>query len=217
MNAIGTMPLVQEVLSKAQLSGSLEYWGACAPHQPYPDFPQLRWPTGHDGSPLEFLQAMFDIDPQMRVTQEPNGMIRMIETDVPDDLLNVNIHHLSFFPANAAVHDPVYGSRMALLTILKTPEVLAFGKAHKIEGLPYPDKMLMMPGNCCGGGRIVHGELDDVTVSQALDYVLQTFPGFWLYENCQNPAGGRKVFFNFYTNFPANVYTRKTVPSTENK
>jgi hypothetical protein len=206
------MPLVQEVLSKAQLSGSLEYWGACAS-----DFPQLRWPTGHDSSPLEFLQAMFDVDPYMRVTQDSNGKIRMVETDVPSDLLNVKIHHLSFFSAEARESDPVHGPRMALLAILKTPEVMAFGKAHNIEGLPSPDKGFMFPGDCCGGGRIVSGELDDVTVAQALDYVLQTFPGFWLYENCRASERGRTVSFNFYPSLSASVYTRNRVPSLENK
>ena len=95
--------------------------------------------------------------------------------------------------------------------------MMAFGQAHNIGGLPSPDTSLMMPGDCCGGGRIVHGELDDVTVSQALDYVLETFPGFWLYENCQAPSGARTVFFGFNINLPASVYTRKTVPSLENK
>jgi len=210
-------PLIIEALSKAQLSGSLEYWGQCEPYKAYPDFPQLRWPKGHDDSPLEFLQAMFDVDPRMQVTQEADGKVRMVETDVPIDLLNVKIHHLSFFPEDAGKSDAVYGPRMALLAILETPEVTAFGKAHDIEGLPYPEKNLMMPGDCCGGGPIVHGELEDVTVSRALDYVLQTFPGFWLYENCKSPAGVRRVLFNFYPTLPASVYTRKTASTMEKK
>jgi hypothetical protein len=210
-------PLLTEVLSKARLSGSLEYSGVCDFHKVYPDFPQLRWPTGHDSSPLEFLRTMFDVDPYMRVTQDSDGKIRMVETDVPSDLLNVKIHHLSFYGSGASESDPVHGPRMALLAILEAPEVVAFGKAHSIEGLPSPDKGLIMPGDCCGSGRIVHGELNDVTVSQALDYVLQTFPGFWLYENCAGSEGERTVFFNFYSILPASVYTRKTVPSSENK
>jgi hypothetical protein len=210
-------PLITEVLSKAQLSGSLEYSGVCDFHKVYPDFPQLRWPTGHDSSPLEFLQTMFDVDPYMRVTQDSDGKIRMVETDVPSDLLSVQIQHLSFYPADARQSDPVHGPGMALLAISETPEVVAFGKAHSIEGLPSPDKELIMPGDCCGGGRIVHEELDDVTVSQGLDYILLTFPGFWLYENCPGPEGVRTVYFTFYPNLPASAYTRKTVPSWENK
>jgi len=211
------LPLVAEALSKAQVSGSLEYWGRCEAHKAYPDFPKLRWPTGHDSLPLEFLQAMFDVDPYMRVTQEADGKVRMIETDVPNDLLNIKIHHLSFFPEDAEKSDSVHGPNMALLAILQAPEVLAYGKAHNIEGLPYSDTRIFLPGNCCGGGQVVHGELVNVTVSQALDYVLQTFPGFWLYENCQHSAGGRKVFFNFFETLPASAYVRKNASTMEKK
>ena len=30
----------------------------------------------------------------------------------------------------------------------------------------------------------ISGTLDNITLSEALDYVLKTFPGIWLYENC---------------------------------
>ena len=124
-------------------------------------------------------------------------MIRMMETSVPTDLLNLKIHHVSFFSRHASESHAVYGPRMALLAILESPEVVAFGKEHNISGLPSPDKGIVMPGDCCGGGRVVQGELDDVTVSQALDYVLQTFPGYWIYENCVSKDGERSVYFNF--------------------
>jgi predicted transcriptional regulator len=42
-----------------------------------------------------------------------------------------------------------------------------------------------------------------VTVREALDYVLQTFPGFWLYENCQSTGGHRIVHFDFVENTPS--------------
>jgi len=84
---------------------------------------------------------------------------------------------------------------MALFAIMENAEVKAFKKAHNIGPL---GDVYMLPGNCCGGGRVIYGELDDVTVSQALDYVLQTFPGFWVYENCLSQEGERSVYFNFH-------------------
>jgi len=47
----------------------------------------------------------------------------------------------------------------------------------------------------------VPGELNDVTVEQALDHVLQTFPGFWFYQNCHDPQGRRKISVGFAKNF----------------
>ncbi|MGD0567496.1 MAG: hypothetical protein ABSA78_03745 [Candidatus Sulfotelmatobacter sp.] len=149
----------------------------------------------YSGPPKEVLGKMFADDPRMGVTQEEGGMVRMIEKDVPTDLLNFKIHHLSFFPSDASASDPVHGPQMAVLAILENPEVMAFRKAHNIG--PFADRF-SLPGNCCGGGRIMHGELDDVTVSQALDYVLQTFPGLWIYENCVGAEGERSDYLNVF-------------------
>ena len=48
----------------------------------------------------------------------------------------------------------------------------------------------------------IFGNLNDVTLAQALDYVLKTFPGFWAYENCQREDGTRVVFFEIFQTFP---------------
>jgi hypothetical protein len=55
----------------------------------------------------------------------------------------------------------------------------------------------------------VSGELNDVTVAQALDYIEQTFPGFWMYENC--PRKGRSP-----SSF-ARIQNRSATPPSENK
>ena len=128
----------------------------------------------------------------------------MVETDVPSDLLEVKIRHLSF-PVEPMYHGP----NMALHAILMTPEVIAFRRAHSIGPLAELTGGFALPGDCCSGPS-VSGVLDDVTVAQALDYVLQTFPGFWLYENCQDTAGRRTVFFNFFRNAPLSTVTSQT-------
>jgi hypothetical protein len=159
----------------------------------------MRVLPDYSGPAKDVLQKVFSNDPHMRVTQEEGGVIRIMETDVPTDVLNLKIHHLSFFPPDASESDAVHGAGMALLVILRSPEVVAFRKAHNIDGSVSPlHDGTIMPGDCCGGGRVVHGELEDVTVSQALDYVLQTFPGFWLYENCVTDEGARSIYINFH-------------------
>jgi hypothetical protein len=45
----------------------------------------------------------------------------------------------------------------------------------------------------------VSGELNNVTLSQALDYMLKTFPGLWVYENCPGDNKYKRVvLFTFY-------------------
>ncbi len=67
------IPVVQKILSGAQLSGSLEYWGVCDVGKPRPGFPELRPVSAHESSALDVLQEVFADDPKMRVIQERDG------------------------------------------------------------------------------------------------------------------------------------------------
>jgi hypothetical protein len=185
------LPILREILGKAGISGSLEYWGRCDFHRPYPDFPALSRPSSDSGSPIEVLQRVFANDPKMRVIQDPNGMIRMSETDVPTDLLKVKISHVSFKET-----ERLGGPNNAMLLVLSTPEVKDYRKAHNIG--PFADGWIR-PGDSASKQR-VSGDLYAVTVKEALDYILRFYPGFWVYENCQNKDGkpGRTVFLNFF-------------------
>jgi hypothetical protein len=204
------LPPIREVLSRAQVSGSLAYLGRCNFH---PDFPQFRLPPSYSGSPREILQEMFAGNPKMRVTQEPDGKVRMAERDVPTDLLDVKISHISFAPNEPVTNmlsgsDMLHGPNVAVQAILQTPEVKAFRKAHNIG--PF-SATFETPGDAGSTEKpIVSGDLDNVTVSQALDYVLQTFPGFWLYENCRSEGGGRQVFLGIFENVPPKAYNIST-------
>jgi hypothetical protein len=193
VNPVIGVTLIGDVLRKADVSGSLAYWGQCDRHRPYPDFPKVRILSSYSGPPREVLQQIFANDPTMRVTQEPGGKIRMVESDVPSDLLDVKIRHISFNVSGPAAK-MLGGPNTALQIILSTPEVRAFRRAKSIG--PFSDGF-PLPGDS-GSKPPVSGELDNVTVSQALDYVLETFPGFWIYENCPSQDGGRTVFFNFF-------------------
>jgi len=184
------VPEVQKILSSAQLSGSLEYWGLCD-FSNRAEFPRLRPVSGHEGSARDVLQEMFAEDTKMRVTQESDGKIRMVETDVPTDLLHVNIHHLSF-PAD------YHGPSMAMVAILHTPEVIDFMERNIGSKVPWGG--WGFPTDAISHKPSVSGELNDVTVAQALDHILQTFPGFWSYRNCYDAEGRRTVSFGFYNN-----------------
>jgi hypothetical protein len=91
---------------------------------------------------------------------------------------------------------------MAVRLILSTPEVEAFRRENKVG--PFPS-VFIVPGDADSDKPSVSGHLDDVTVSQALDYIFKTFPGFWIYGNCPAEGNGEKrnVYFWFSENIPA--------------
>jgi hypothetical protein len=197
---------VLEALYKAKVSGSFVFpgfcdWSGCTYR--IPEFPRFREPTRPEGTTVQILREILADDPSMQVTQEKDGTIRMNETGVPTDLLNVKIGHILF----ESYGQRVYTANGALRVILETPEVLAFMKAHDIRGPygPFDDcsgHVEVIPGNLFGAwppeSPHVSGSLDSVTLSEALDYVLKTFPGIWIYETCpQRGKKNRVVYFRF--------------------
>jgi hypothetical protein len=185
--------LLGGVFSKAHASGSLQYWGVC---NFYPDFPKIRAVPDHEGSPVELLREMFSVDPEMRVNQDADGTIRMTEEDVPTDLLNLKIHELTWL---AGFHGP----NMAVRAILVNPEVIAFRKEHNLGPAPQWTTTFPLTSDALAPTKpSLIGSLHDVTVRQALDYLLQKFHGFWFYENCDNPDGGRIIHVGFLENVP---------------
>ncbi len=192
--AAASLQPILDVLDKAKLSGSLEFSGACDMGK-FPNFPPLRTLATRSGdSPLQILREMFADDPAMQVTQAPDGTIRMIEAGVPTDLPDLRIRHALFENGRYAMYNP----NIALRFILRAPEVVAFMKDHDI-GWPYTSEAAEPAGQWPTELPHISGSLDNVALSEALDHVLKTFPGIWIYENCpQNDKKRRVVYFRFF-------------------
>jgi hypothetical protein len=192
------IPMLQKIFSSERLSGSLEYWGFCDPDKGWPDFPEPRSVSNRKGSALDVLQWMFADDPKMQITQERDGKIRMVETDVPQDFLQVKIHHVSFSMPDT-IGMIAHSGPMAVYALVNTPEVIAFMNQNIGRDVPWVG--WGMPGALTLEGPSVP-ELNDVTVEEALNEVLQTFSGFWSYQNCRDQQGRRMISVGFVTNPP---------------
>jgi hypothetical protein len=112
-------PLLQ-VLNKAGLSASLEFSGSCnsLDVSEFPDFPVLRQPTDTQRSPLDTVRAMFASNPDMSVTQDIDGTIRIVQHNVESDLLSLRIERISL--------ESLYDPNLALMHVLVAPEVRLF-------------------------------------------------------------------------------------------
>jgi hypothetical protein len=186
---------ILDVLDRGHLSGSLEYWG-CGYEDGYVTrkSPITTTPTNLSAPPLQALREMFANDGGMQVTQEPDGTIRMVEKTVPQDLLNVKIGHISFDDEQKKKPNSMYFHLLVMDFITGTPEVQAFMKDHSIGFLPKIIKQGMSPHPSFSG------ELNNVTLSQALDYMLKTFRGLWIYEECPATKGNKRIVdFSFYS------------------
>lgn len=155
-------PIVGRALSLDGLNGSLEYWGRC---NYSPDFPTVHAPKKALGPALRSLRAVFADDPQMQITKDESGIVRMVESDVPHDILNVEIKHISFVLELGSPERDIQA-------ILSAEEVRGFMKANALspilEQIPPPIGLMAL-----GPPRL--GELNNITVSKALDEVARAF------------------------------------------
>ena len=129
-----TIPPIMDVLRRGHLSGTLEYSGNCKDQFRNPDSPKENTPSSDSQPPLEALREMLTNDKDMQVTQEPDGMIRMVEKSVPQDLLNVKIRHISFDEENKKL--PMFFPINVLSVITHSPEVVTFMKDNDIRLVP---------------------------------------------------------------------------------
>ena len=186
-----------EVLGKTPFSGSLEYSGDCNDvSQELPVLPTVRVPTKEgDSSALVTLREIFADDHKIQVTEETDGTIRMVESGVPQELLDVTIRKLSF----TDIYDPMSAEAL----IISAPEVQVFMKAHGIErdGGRFRGEVRGFRQGPQPGLPHFSEDLDNVTVQQALDHLLKIFHGFWVYQNCLSETGGRVVAFDYLRAF----------------
>jgi len=181
---------IADVLRSGHLSGSLEYRGSCYGQNDYVTrrFPVTTAPTSHSAPPLQILREMFAKDEDMQVTQEPDGTVRMVEKAVPQDLLNVKIERLSFDDERKK-DGPIFSSSppAVLWFITQAPEVESFIKGHNIGREP---RIVNEPTTT---EPHVLGELNNVTLSQALDYMAKAFGGLWVYKECPGNKGKERI------------------------
>jgi hypothetical protein len=191
IQGLGEAQTILNVLATARLSASIEYSGKCGPNVLIPDLPPIREPQKpYPTNPTDTLRTMFSIDGRILVSQESKGIIRVVKTGVQTDILDIKINHLSF--------DGISDPDNVLDVVLGAPEVQTFIRAHGI-GQPfyrYSVPLYKLPGlkraQPTSGVSSISGELNDVTLADALDYV------FWLYQDCETLDQQRVVYFGLF-------------------
>ena len=172
------------VLEENRRSGSLVDRGFCTDSGGMTDSHKVATP-GHDVPPVGALRQAFLNDPTLMVKEDSSGMIRVVGGNVQPELLGVTIHDLKFQGEN----DP----REATYKLLASPELKTYMQSHRTEFVTTSGG-LIPPAS----GRHLSGTLTDMTVSQSLDRIAQTFPGVWIYQECTTGQGEKRVEINFH-------------------
>jgi hypothetical protein len=164
-----------DVLAQDNLSGFLQLSGKHEMHLPsLPHFRTVATPK----SPLRDLRATSRDVPGMHVSRNAAGIVVMKQKGVPGDVLRIRITHLEL---KDICFGDIYSASTALMIILRTPEVAAYATANHTEISPNGRSGFFSGGSGCGlpppGMPHFSASMEDVTVLQALERVLQAFPG----------------------------------------
>lgn len=184
------LSFIMRVLTKYHVYGSFEYSGSCEIGLPLPELAKLHAPKNDTNSPIESLREVFADYKNIQITQDHNGMIRIVQENVPSEILEVKISHLTF----KREADPV----MAMWKAVGAKEVAAFKEANHLGpefynvSHPFP-----IPGP---KSPRLSADLQNVTLAQVLDKILETFPGLWIYKTCPSWDKNQDVNFAIYQN-----------------
>ena len=111
---------------------------------------------------------------------------------MPQDLLNVKIGHISFDDEQKR-GGGMFTPPLVLGFIVSASEVQSFMKDHNIGRQPRLINQVVNPST------VVSGELNNVTLSQALDYTQKTMRGLWVYEECPGDKKNKRIVdFSFF-------------------
>jgi len=152
--------LIRDVLREGSTSGSIVYSDKCEAVSSRTPIPPHVHPARKTGTTIEVLQDMFSGDSRIELSQDLNWIVRMVEKDVPTDILDVRIHHLTFDSAHTPFPDLFHGPNMAMITILSSPEIRSFQDEHHI--VPTGSRL---EGNMGSDLPALTGELNDITLS----------------------------------------------------
>jgi hypothetical protein len=124
----------------------------------------------------------------------------MVQRDTSLDFLNVKVARISFKTGRPPTMRPIYSGNDTLTYILTAPEVTRFMGDHTIQKLGFaltgPVSLSTPPPNT---PYLSSRPLENVIVSEAMDYIVKACPGLWIYQNCPKRGDKKRyVYLAFY-------------------
>jgi hypothetical protein len=135
------------------------------------------------------LRAMLANDKRFQIKTDPDGVIRVSESGMPNDVLNIRVIHV------ALSEEQRFNERDAMGELLQAPEVQTYFKAHNIEQ-PIDSGGLVGPSD----PRLPHLEaaIENMTVLEVLKHIALVFGETGIYTEEVDTRGRRVVSIGFW-------------------
>jgi len=158
--------------------------------QPSLLFPRVvLQPPSQGATGMAALQQLFRGDPNVTVTQDRSGMVRITIGSVSTELLQTRFPVLTLDPWDQ------YSPLAALLAIESTPEVDTAERRLNVD--PKQGVIDVIVSGRFEGSPHLPGAMQNVTLDEALDSIARTFQGILVYGICEQPDGEGLFLLNF--------------------
>ena len=134
------------------------------------------------------FKLMLANDKRFQVKTDPDGVVRIFESGMPNDVLNIRVKRVKLS------EEQRYNEKDAMSEVLQTPEVRTYFEAHNIDQ-PVDLGGLINPSD----PRLPHLEtaIENMTVLDALKHMLLVFGEAGIYKEAVGTRGHRVVSISF--------------------
>src|SRR5579863_6903800 len=176
-------------------AGRIYYAGECRPvEKDTSGHPRLLFPAVFlerppaEATGMNAVRQIFADDPNVTVTQDRSGMVRIEIGSVSTAILRTRIQALTLVPVEQ------FRAESAVATIETAPDLQAAERSLNVYS-PNPLLVNIVVSGLNPGAPHLPSSIKNVTVDEALDSVARTFNGIVTYGICTRPDGNG--FFDF--------------------
>jgi len=146
-------------------------------------------PPSPGATGMATLQQLFRGDPNVTVTQDRSGMVRITIGNVSTAILQTS------FPVLTLDSSDQYSPLAALLTIESTPEIDAAERKLNVD--PKQGVIDVIVSGRFEGAPHLPAVMQNITLDEALDSIARTFQGIVVYGICTLPDGEGLFLLNY--------------------
>jgi hypothetical protein len=181
---------LRPALNASTTTVQLFYAAKCAAGTDIPPIPPIRFQkASRPNTGFSAVRMIFRGDGNVAVTEGPKGIVRISIGDVPKELLRTHIRVFKLQPIEQ------YNPSLVISALEDTKEMESAMVALGLSpSAVLHMQLLMLPQK---GFPHFPPVLRDVTASQVLDLLTETFRGVVTYGVCTQGPAGRPLFINF--------------------
>jgi hypothetical protein len=183
-----SIDIIDSIVEDSSRVAIVEYRCICANHLMIVPSIRIRGQVAREPDAVLRLRHALADDPRFTVHSDEDGVIRIVESGVPQDVLAVRIRQLILTQMQQ------YNPGLAISAVLDSPEVRAYFKKKKISVPIDIGGLVALPNDNLPK---LNEKMENLAVLDEIKLILHKFPSLAVYRECIDHSGHRVVAIEF--------------------